>query len=860
MVPPLPPTSLKPASLKPGISSRPHAVLLSPVRGRPQEAPETSVLRPEKRPSEIHLIKRPDGSGSSSQVHTEILVHHKPETVNIRPQPISHSSGHSHPVLQQVPPRRAEVTTPTEVPHRYIFLGKPDSGNEIALNAKKPMRYALNNRQRPRPVLRPTTSRPLDRYVFVERPTGYPPGRKPPYSISQRPPTKTQNTFALPHRPPMTSQPYQEPTRTPPKQFSLQIDHQSRPSHIYSDKTGASNIGTTNLQTEQSDHIPTGAVEYHNPLHPNPLSEENKHLQVSGDNSDNWPTNTRTEQTLLDSDIDASEYQNHYAGNHSQKFNSQNTKNTMDSAYVNQTLKSPHGSVVSINTVVSKPLEVDHQEHGVNFKHDSVLSVAGKPLLQGPYSTDPYNTRPYELPVVQGKPFGVYNGYVDSITPYGYKRKEGKPDYEIVHGIPAPYNEETKPPMKKTQDSGQVTTINSLKRDDTIDLKPPAIIPHFGAEADRPFMGRPFSRPVKPDSRPVLHIKPEILTKSPIKFEVRVPEYGMKLPENVKPNIAEIFVNQTLNHEVKTNLQKWNAGVAAPNIVKPQHKISAEHDFQVKPIENKNGTVSRPITINNNNKRPSVARPEHGTFTRVHPEYPHILTKPRPQVPDPVIISSDTASMETHSRPNIKFSMSVDATGEEVDSKTQTERPPSMLVTKNNLSQNKQTDEILDTAHQTNFASSDSQNKPDGKTRPVDVKEVNVPSRNIMPPPVSVTVEPNQSNKNEQEGLKPPPPPPSSDVFGLSPPPIDITTTHVPIEDRFALVTNNVSGLKPPKYIPLKESTTPALPSTNMVPPSPRPPLTRPFLVELLSQVRFNKNFQSFYDLCKLYKIYSIFF
>lgn len=839
MVPPSPPANFKPASSKP-FSSYPHAILLSPVRGRPQEVSETSVLRPDKRPSEVHFIKRPDGSGTSSQghVHTEILVHHKPETVNIRPQPAPHPPIHSvhqsAPVrghfsnsqtpTEQVPPRRAEVST--EVPHRYIFLGKPDSGNEVALGTnwksdKKPIRFALNNRPRPRPILRPTTSRPLDRHVFVERPTGYPAIRKPTYSGPQRPPVNTQHNFALSHRPSMNTQSYQEPTRIPPKLFTLQSEN--RPSHIYSDKVH--NIATS--QIEQSDDVPTGAIEYHNPLHPSSIPKGNEQFQIptaSEDHSEKWQTEKDT-----DSDIDASEYinyQNHYhvKGNKSQEIDNQNKKDTIDSTYssTNQTLKlqTPYGTVISVNT---KPLEIE-QQHGVIYnKHE----IKEKPLLQGPYSTDIYDTRPYETPIVQGKPFGVYNGY--EATSYGYKRKENKPDYEIVHGIPAPYNENIKP-VKKIQD-GQATTSNSLERDDTIDLKPPAIISQFGAEVDRP--GRPFSRP-RPDSRPVLYLKPEILTKPPIKLEIR-PDYT-KRPENGKPNVA--FMNQTLNYGIKLNheLQNWNTDAMMPD--KSQQKISTGHNFRipenVKTTENKSVTTSRPITFGN--KR----RPEHGTYTRIHPEYPHILTKPKPEVPEPVIVSSGTSGLETHDRPNIKFSMSVEATGEEVDSKTQTERPPSMLVTKNNLSHNKNDEhETLNTAYQTNFASSDSQDEI--KSRPVNNKEMNVPSRNMMPPPLNVAAGSNKSNKNGQEGVKllPPPTPPSSDVLGLSPPPVDITTTHVPIDDRFALVTTNESGLKPPKYIPLKESTTitPPPPSTNMVPPSPRPSLTRPFLVELLSQV-----------------------
>lgn len=893
MVPPSPPpsspVSFKPASSKPGLSGRPHAIPLSPVRvdyGRPQETPETPLLRPDKRPSEVHLIKRPDGSDGSSQghVHTEILVHHKPETINIRPQhpaPSTHPhSAHQPPARghfskgQMDPPRRTEVSS-GEVPHRYIFLGKPEnSGNEITLGAnwksdKKPIRFALNNRPRPRPMLRPTSDdRPLpDRHVFIERPTGYPPGRKPTYSGAQRPPTKTQNTFALPHRPPMNPlSSHQEPTRIPPKLFSLQVDHQESPSHVYPENAG--NFATPHSPIEQSNRVPpTGAIEYHN-LHLRPASENNRYPQVTANPQQTLPEDQpqdkrQTEQTLSDSAIDASEYinyQNHYdgQGNISQEVDTSNKKDTshLYTHGVNQTLNplNPYGNVVSINAVVGKPLEV---EQGLTFGHE----VDGKPMSSGSHGADPYRTRPYDLPIVQGKPFGVYNGYVDPTIPYGYKLKGGKPDYEIVHGVPAPHNKNT---STLTQEGQLLTTVSSPEHDDTIDLKPPAIIPQFGAEVDRP--GRPYPRPMRPDSRPVLYFKPEILTKPPIKLEVR-PDYVLKRPGDVKPNVAETFVNQTLDHGLKMthDLQNWNVGAVLPDIVKQKtptgHDASHATQTSVRPTEYKNSSASRPIMIGNNNRPVIVMRPEHGTYTRVHPEYPHILTKPKPQVPGPVIVSSGTSGMETtHGRPSIKFSMPVEATGEEVDSKTQTERPPSMLVTKNNLSHNKKHDETLDTAYQTNFASTESQSKKDEmKTRPI--KEMmNVPSRNMMPPPLNVGS--NQSNMGEQEGLKPPPPPPSSDVVGLSPPPVDITTTHVPIEDRFALVTTDESGLKPPMYVPLKEPITtaaPPLPNTSMVPP--RPSLTKPFLMELLSQVRLSRypseRYPKFANLNSKYRCFS---
>ena len=176
-----------------------------------------------------------------------------------------------------------------------------------------------------------------------------------------------------------------------------------------------------------------------------------------------------------------------------------------------------------------------------------------------------------------------------------------------------------------------------------------------------------------------------------------------------------------------------------------------------------------------------------------------------------------------------------------------------MLITKNNSSDKKKNEESLETAYQTNFAVSSADKGGSVKhetnsrihsietfTRDMlDNMEVHAPSRDMMPPPLRPTVGTNQSNKNEEQDLKPPPIL-AHDVVGLSPPPIDITTTSAPMGDRFSFVTTNESGLKPPpKYIPLKDSFVAPLPSVSMVPPRPRPSLVRPFLVELLSQVNF---------------------
>lgn len=239
MVPPSPPFNFKTLSEKHS-SNRPATIPLSPAHfdyERPQDKLEIPLVRPEKKPSDVHLIKHPDNSGvlgGQGHVHTEILVHHRPEIVNVRPQSIPHPAIHPHihsnnhlpprgqypkipkPISEPgTPPRRTEMSNPSDNSHRYILLAKPDSGNEIILNSnwksdKKPPRILMNNRLRPRLPLRSTTIHPpLDRPIYPERP-GI---RKPVYSGSQRLPTKAQNTntFVLPHRPITNLQIHHEP-------------------------------------------------------------------------------------------------------------------------------------------------------------------------------------------------------------------------------------------------------------------------------------------------------------------------------------------------------------------------------------------------------------------------------------------------------------------------------------------------------------------------------------------------------------------------------------------------------------------------------------------------------------------------
>lgn len=215
----------------------------------------------------------------------------------------------------------------------------------------------------------------------------------------------------------------------------------------------------------------------------------------------------------------------------------------------------------------------------------------------------------------------------------------------------------------------------------------------------------------------------------------------------------------------------------------------------------------------------------------IHPEYPQIMTKPRPRVPGPITISSEKGKpTNAHSRPNIRFSLPIDATGEEANSKTQTERPPSNLVFA------KPNEESPSPSYQGNFSGTKDGNVEGTREDPGAGKgKSRVPSQNMMPPPLNS----NNKDQKEKDGLRPPPLP--SDVVGMSPPPVHITTTHRPKETDFPPVSPSEAGLRPPPlYIPLNEESVTESPSpnVNMIPPKPRPTIVRPFLADILSQVR----------------------
>lgn len=264
---------------------------------------------------------------------------------------------------------------------------------------------------------------------------------------------------------------------------------------------------------------------------------------------------------------------------------------------------------------------------------------------------------------------------------------------------------------------------------------------------------------------------------------------------------------------------------------------------QVIHVQTQKTDSEKPFKVQKNQPTQNGGKPRPDYSTQVHPNHPQIITKLKTQVPGPVTIFSDKSHKQnSHRRPTQQFSLPIDSIGEENESKTQTERAPS--------SDNNKLEESLDTAFQMNFASTDSKEDTDNKKKNrtgVSFTEhpgkttvrTTLLSQDMKPPPVSaVSTHKVVKSPLADPGLRPPPPP-TTDVVGLSPPPVDITTTNKPVESKPK--KPSVSGLKPPPiYIPLKESkVTPSLPNTSMVPPNVRPSVVRPFLAEILSQVRY---------------------
>ncbi|XP_051171598.1 uncharacterized protein LOC127288282 isoform X3 [Leptopilina boulardi] len=772
MIPPSPPKTYKPITAKPGNSKRPHVIPLSQTHQDYIKPHGTSILRPVER----YPVRRPEVPGTPAgqgHVHTEILVHHKPETVNLRPQSVSHRP-HPFPVqhlpprrdfnklkkpIEATPPRRTEVSLSTEKPLDTFSSANSETGNEVSGNKnwkldQKPPRISLT--RRPRPTFRPRyPTRGTNNRPHSERPVI----KKPLFVTNQRLPLKPQidlsNRFAINKQNLNTSNekhkidfPYNIISNN--KQSTNNMQNQQ---NIVPNFSNIEKLPTPNTQTERTDeYIPTGAVEYKNPsseqqiknignqyYSPTPIDDESNKPVDDSESADSDPVKFATPPEY---DKEQSEIPTDYSNTENE------TKN--QNAY--------------------KKSEVN--EKPVIFQYP--INNNGHDLR------NQYGVRPYDTPVIQGKPFGVYG-----VTNYDNRA----PIYGNVQG----------------SFSYQGTKIPG--HDDTIDLKPPAIIPQFEPNGH----SRPYGRP---DAQPGNYQQPEIITKPPSKI-LRPDQSDFVLfgEGHMKPGPGQVI---SLNAE-------------------PDWSINHNRSKPLASRPNLDQAIPKPTST-----YIGISRPDHGSGVRIHPDYPHIITKPKIRVPAPITITSGSAKPHDSHRPP-QFSLPIEAIGNEEDSKTQTERPPSSLVKK--PKPNKEPiDETLETAFQTNFASTDS--KEDAKDSPSDGSQrkgmsttikPKVPSQNMMPPPRHQKPTDQIKKPDHQESVKLKP----TEVVGLSPPPVKITTTNRPSDSK--ITTLNESGLRPPPlFIPLKESVSKAAtlspPSVKMIPPSARPTHIRPFLADILSE------------------------
>ncbi|XP_043486794.1 uncharacterized protein LOC122514200 [Polistes fuscatus] len=914
MVPPSPPNNFKSAIQKTDSSNRQHIIRLPQVRFdhiKPPNKLEPPFTRPDRRPAEIHVLKQTHQSSITNGqgfVHSEILVHHRPETLNL--QLVSHPPilSNDHPTnsfssngqfvnnqkpintLPTVPSRRAESTGPTEIPHIFMYHNKPDSGNEVISNTnwklnKKPPRITLNNRLRPQSVLRPTIHRPHNSRPHIEKPMNSL-TTKTTYPVSPKLPFKSQNTALLPHQ--ISSNTYlqyelaNKLVSTGMKNMNnvtnqgiinnYQVNFQDRLPQSNSEKTNQPNSYTEESITKwNNDQVPTGAIEYHNPSYfkiKSGNTEYHSPMIITNSKNHTIDSNIQNQSRPLDSEIAESEHIKSHQNIDSSEINNEKKQNVV----INSTDSVNNYGIINAGNIPHGKPSITGQDFTYNQNENTPILYPGEPfkLKNNSFSSQNetfYSTKPFEVPVVNSKPHKMYDSNDNHDKNHEYREKESEFAYDTVQESSSTYQNNQKPLMHHNENVQSSTLRYSYGQDDNIDLKPPAMVPQF-----RPVSDEFYSKPhiiVTPEARPTRIPAVEIITKPNDMLNVKQ-KSNVSHINNFNTNNFDSFTNQNSHKDYKIGQQhqsisedmvqkqyarpSWNIGTLDTNIYMTQKKSEIKQNELMNytiPVSSDKKVYPRIQSLETKTNRPSHFL-EQGLITGVHPEYPHIITKPKPQVPDPVIISSTGMKSDSHIKSNVQFSMPVEITdNEQDDSKTQTERPPSMLIIKTNSLKNKNQDkEILETAYQTNFASldsvigssenqkmkSNSHNMSTHNSAPnmlYNIKEPKVPSRDMMPPPLSSV---SSKLEDEQQKLKPPPPP-SNEVVGLSPPPLEITSTYRPLQHRpDPIVINEPDLILSSKYIPLQELTKTIVPQPSIKSSNLRTTVTKLYHAEQLSE------------------------
>ncbi|XP_034936900.1 mucin-17 [Chelonus insularis] len=802
IVPPAPPSV---NYNKPPQKSYPHTIPISNTRVHQQFPPshdkiEIPANRLDKRPSEILLIQRPESHKQSSQgqVHTEILVHYSPDTENVhgnvRPQSNPHQASFPPPRRdyykptpnEQLPPRRtADISSPTDTSSHHRYNYHHEKPNRTLTNDILKQKWKNDRTKQRITVIRPRP--PLRRPVHYSHPD-----RAPGYGTrSKYPPYRPMSSHI-----PQASHPQQIPINW---QDDTKVDKPPNNPNNFPESQ------------DSLENVPTGAIGYRNPLIGNakrPMSsipmqptnyqpsqnsppQNHQVYQLPPDVSPpivhslgeilprpdepDIPWSETQTEAGLDSTAEESEESIKYHEHAPQHHNEYET-------YMIGHQHDPEGVVIGDEVeeeeVQSQKNDNTEQPQNTEFSSTVITPVTEEPVSQENQTEkllENHNNYPsmnIESPSV------IYEDNVEVESQEHKEFNKEKPEYEVTE------DESFGTKIQKTEERPN--------EHDEMNSNSPEIISQFVPE--KPFEVKPVQEMMQtPPSSPEQHQEQQNYGESHLNLS---PPGGHARPHSNTWGVPEKADNENKYYSNKRNL----------TIIQPTYS-HGNSNFNY---------------VNTEIIRTETTTPAAGT--RVHPAYPHILTKPRPVVPGPITISTGSSKVRLSAKNKTNNEVSLQP------ERTRITMRPIIIHTKD---KNKET---LETAFQTNFAThEDEENVSNVNRKPIKPEAGSrVPSRDMMPPPPTMTVLRDRISNNDGEAdLKPPPIP--ADVVGMSPPPVDITTTT----RRPIVNTVNELGLRPPppNYIPLDTSTV-----VGETPPPPRPPPpslpkpSKPFLVELLSQ------------------------
>ncbi|XP_063978522.1 uncharacterized protein LOC135163191 isoform X2 [Diachasmimorpha longicaudata] len=738
------------------------------------------IVKPEKTPSDIRLIQRPDIHGQSQgHVHTEILVHHSPDNLNMRQQTAQNSQGsiyvdlsppppprvdyHQPPVnIEHLPPRRSEPPSleyPSHNYHRFNYHGHEKQinktlENEVMKQKWKSDRHKTRVQHRPRPsVLRRPYPSHGGKIKFPGRP-----------QLPKYPQVPIENLHKLGNNKETQEKPsggaigYQHP-----------LTHIHHHHHHVVQPQQPQVVQPLQPQVVQSQQPQVVQL----PLDISPPEIQNFGQILPPENEAEIWSGTQTEKTI-DSAAEESEdrpmgYPKGAEGQEGHGLHGENQEIYQEDQQAQGQQEEQTVPVLQIEeshpvTEESPSTEMPSSVEGANaqpdfYDYEIQMSPGGQESSAIPEDHNAEHQEP-EAPLNDHQAHEVQ--HQDHVEPAQEFPSTSKPsmdspdNYEVIEGVAIPQFDSK--------------TLYEFPSDDTIDLKPPVEPPRRISTPDgteEPLQIYPEPHPPGGHARPPTH------------WDGQDSQQNYQNRKNLTQVPSTYFTSQP-----------------SPQSMNKKY-INTE----------------------------TLRKPEVSPSTRPHPAYPYIITKP-PVVPRPVLISSEPPTktnqevLKDHRPPSRPIIMQ-----------------PAMHINK------EKAPETLETAFQTNFASADDVahvpqiSKPQQKQKTHHRIDSKVPSEDMMPPPqVKPLPPPKDSQNHEDDDLKPPPV--DTNVLGMSPPPVSLIPSgrqppkYIPLKD-----SSKVVGETPPPPPPPPPPPSPSRPSYSMVPPTyPRPTKSRPYLVQLLSQ------------------------